>query len=69
MYVKNMLIRKFINEIHTMLPGTSAETLYKAQEKINLMYYLEIIDFNQFQFETDRITHLLKAVGVDRDDI
>lgn len=69
MYVKNMLIRKAINEIHTMLPGTSAETLYKAQEKINLMYYLEIIDFNQFQFETDRITHLLKAVGVDRDDI
>lgn len=69
MYVKNMLIRKAINEIHTMLPGTSAEILYKAQEKINLMYYLEIIDFNQFQFETDRITHLLKAVGVDRDDI
>ena len=69
MYVKNMLIRKAINEIHTMLPGTSAENLYKAQEKINLMYYLEIIDFNQFQFETDRITHLLKAVGVDRDDV
>lgn len=69
MYVKNMLIRKAMNEIHTMLPGTNAENLYKAQEKINLMYYLEIIDFNQFQFETDRITHLLKAVGVDRDDI
>lgn len=69
MYVKNMLIRKAINEIHDMLPGTSAEILYKAQEKINLMYYLEIITFSQFQFETDRITHLLKTVGVDRDDI
>lgn len=69
MYVKNMLIKKAINDIHNMLPGTNAETLYKAQEKINLMYYLEIITFSQFQFETDRITHLLKAVGVDRDDI
>lgn len=69
MYVKNMLIRKALNDIHNMLPGTSAEILEKAQEKINLMYYLEIIDFNQFQFETDRITHLLKAVGVDRDDV
>lgn len=62
-----MLIKKAINDIHNMLPGTSSETLYKAQEKINLMYYLEIITFSQFQFETDRITHLLKAVGVDRD--
>lgn len=69
MYVKNMLIRKALNDIHNMLPGTSAEILENAQVKINLLYYLEIIDFNQFQFETDRITHLLKAVGVDRDDV
>lgn len=69
MYVKNMLIRKALNRIHNLLPGTSEEILEKAQDEINLMYFLEIIDFNQFQFETDRLTHLFKAIGVDRDDV
>lgn len=58
MYVKGMLIRHELNRIHTLMPGCSNEYIDEAKIKIQLMHDLDIIDFNQYMLEFDRLEQI-----------
>lgn len=58
MYVKEALIRHELNRIHSLMPGCSNEFVDQAKNKIELLHDLDIIDFNQYMFEFDRLDQI-----------
>lgn len=58
MYVKEALIRLELNRIRSLMPGCSNEFIDQAKNKIEVMHDLDIIDFNQYMFEFNRLEQI-----------